>query len=248
MPRPDYPHSQSLRSGLCRFLIACALVSASWMAQATNHILRINEVLGGLNGDATAQFVEIVTAGSSQKLWGPNNGAVGRAMLVFFDETGAETGRFVFGSNAPSGNDTVLVATQAFAEASGMTPDFVMPALVTPTAGKVCFKSNPPATGEFSVNLCLSYGGARYTGDTENASSANPAELPISGSLSLSRVTDFLASSNSNASFGLASLTPSSTATPGADDDLEQKPTGSAGRLRWRRRPRHRRRVPARPR
>ena len=209
--------------------IAGALILACGPAGATNHILRINEILGGQNGNTDVQFVEIVSSGSGQKRWGPNGGPEGRAMLVFFDAAGTETGRFVFPENAPAGNDTVLIATSAFALISGVTPDFVIPPLITPGAGKVCFKRNPASTGADNVNLCVSYGGAAYTGSREGAGAANAASLPSAGFLSLSRFTNFTGGngSNSNASFLLAGPSPSTTTTAGEESGLEQNIVGS---------------------
>ena len=71
-------------------------------AVADNHIVRMNEVMAGLNGDSSIQFVEMVASDDSQKRWGPQSGeTVGRARLVFSDAAGNQTGRFVFPSNPP---------------------------------------------------------------------------------------------------------------------------------------------------
>jgi len=69
--------------------------------------------MAGLNGDSSIQFLEMVSQGDGQKLWGPQGAeTVGRAMLVFFDSAGNQTGRFVAPSNPGSGANTVLFATQ----------------------------------------------------------------------------------------------------------------------------------------
>jgi len=107
-----------------------------YQAFATNHVVSINEIMAGLNGDSNVQFVEM-SAPDGQHLWGPQGSeSVGRAMLVFF------------------------VATQAFADLPGApTPDFIMPREIIPITGKVCFQGNSDNPGHFGVNLCLSYGG-----------------------------------------------------------------------------------------
>src|SRR6185436_5158602 len=98
--------------------------------------VRINEVMAGLNGDSTIQFVELEANGNAHKLWGPAIGeSAGRAMLLFIDQAGRQAGRFVFPSNAPAGNDTVLIATRAFADATGLKPDFIIPPEIVPNAG-----------------------------------------------------------------------------------------------------------------
>jgi cytochrome c peroxidase len=189
------------------------------------HLVRINELLAGLNGDSGVQFVELVAADDDEKAWGPNGAAVGRAMLIFHDAAGSQTGRFVFPGNPAAGNNTVLIATQAFAELTGVTPDFIMPPLVIPIAGKICFRNNPENTVE-EIDLCVSYGGAAFTGDTQGAGAANSAELPIVGAQSLSRFQAFEAGANDNADFAPATPTPAGTGSAGDASDLEQNSAG----------------------
>ncbi len=220
--------SRSSLAQVPKYALLLGLLGIACVTLASNDQLRINEVMAGLNGDSSAQFVEIVTEDANQKGWGPGAGPVGRAMLVFFGASGIESGRFVFPSDAPVGGNTVLVATQGFAMLSGLTPDFTMPALVMPIAGKVCFRNNPQSMGATAVNLCLSYGGGAFSGDTEGAGNVNAAELAIMNSQSLSRVSDFVAGANSNASFALKVPTPAGTATTGTAAELEQNMTGGA--------------------
>ncbi len=200
-------------SGPIRWLVAFGLVLFSWQpALATNHFVRINELMAGLNGDSSIQFFEMVAQGSGQKNWSPST--PGRAMVVFFDSGGVQTGRFVVPTNPGGPADTVLFATQAFADLTDITPDFIIPAGVMPIAGKVCFKNNPDSSGAFNVNLCLSYGGAGFTGATEEASgSPFASDLLIMNSQSLSRNANFSFGSgtNTNANFALAVPTPNST-------------------------------------
>ena len=172
--------------------------------------------MAGLNGDSSIQFLEMVASDDFQKRWGPQPDCaetVGRAMLVFFDSAGNQTGRFVVPSNPGSGANTVLFATQAFANLTGIAPDFIIPQQVMPIAGKVCFRNNPDNVCAFGVNLCLSYGGAAFTGNTEGAGAANAASLSILGSQSLSRNTNFSfnVGTNLNIDFVLATPTPNST-------------------------------------
>ena len=197
-----------------RWLVVFSLVLFSWQpTHATNHFVRINELMAGLNGDSSIQFLEMVSLGDGQKSWGPNGDVVGRAMVVFFDSAGSETGRFVIPTNPGSGANTVLFATQAFADLTGITPDFIIPEGVMPIAGKVCFKNNPDNPFAFNINLCLSYGGAGFIGDTEGAGAANAASLSILGSQSLSRNANFGFGPGSqfNSDFVLATPTPNST-------------------------------------
>jgi hypothetical protein len=181
----------------------------------TNHIgTVIVELLAGTNGDSTIQFVEMEFGGcgASQNLWGPSAGG-SAAMLVFFDAQGNETYRYKFPSNPPCGNNNVLIATQAFANLPGApTPEFIIPPVLSPISGKVCFKGNTTESATaFGRNFCVSYGS--FTGDTETnfadgfsstpAGSPAPA-LPIVGTSSL----NFPGGAETNANFSLQTATP----------------------------------------
>lgn len=197
-----------------RLLAGILLTGLAFEGGATNHILRQDEVMAGLNGDREVQFVEITVSGGDQKIWGPPSpGRPSRAMLVFFNGAGIEVGRFFFPANAPVGQNTVLIATTNFAALPGAPiPDFIMPALMSPGSGKVCFKGNPASPGAFDVNLCLSYGNFPVE-QTEGAGPA-AAALPITGDpISLTRFQNFNFGQGTigNANFALASPTPLNT-------------------------------------
>src|SRR4026209_2280695 len=134
-------------------------------------------------------------------------------MLIFFNGAGIETGRFFFPSNAPVGQNTVLIATTNFAALPGAPiPDFIIPPLISPGSGKVCFRGNPANPFAFGVNLSLSYGDFP-SGLTEGAGEPAPA-LPISGEpASLRRFQNFAlgGATSRNADFALASPTPINT-------------------------------------
>jgi hypothetical protein len=164
--------------------------------RATNHAIHLHEVMAGANGNAKIQYIIIEQEGAGQHLWGPQVGELqSRAMLVFFDATGRETGKFKFPANPPTGGTLqTLIATQEFANLPGAPiPDVIIPPLLNAISGKVCFKGNPSNPFGFPRNECLSYG--NFTGDTEinsgNGSSvpAGPpaAALPIVNTVSLKR-------------------------------------------------------------
>jgi hypothetical protein len=168
------------------------------LAFATNHFLHIKEVMAGANGDSRVQFIVIEREGFGQNAWGPNGGSDSRAMLVFFDATGRETGKFKFPANPPaggpvdglSGTNFTLIATQQFANLPGApAPDILISPLLNPISGKVCFTNNPANT-VFLRNECLSYGS--FTGSTESdefgtAFGPPAAALPIVNAVSLKR-------------------------------------------------------------
>src|SRR3954471_7469496 len=101
--------------GRCSVKILIA-TSLAWNLSATNHILRQEELMVGLNGDPNVQFLQMTVNDGTQKSWGPGPGeATSRAMLEFFNAAGIRTGQFFFPLNAPIGQTTVLIATTNFA-------------------------------------------------------------------------------------------------------------------------------------
>ena len=215
------------RPAVLRSLLVGVLLTLTSPALASNHIVRINEVMAGLNGDSRIQFVELVAAGDGEKRWGPQGAeSVGRAMLTFANAAGVQTGRLVFPADPSAGKNTVLIATEAFAELTGIAPDFIMPLAVMPIAGQVCFQNNPDSSNAQFVQLCLSYGDDGFTGATEGGGAANPAELAIMDSHSLSRFRNFDFAGQANADFQLATPTPATSLSPGAAGDLEQNNLG----------------------
>ncbi|VAW42962.1 hypothetical protein MNBD_CHLOROFLEXI01-2555 [hydrothermal vent metagenome] len=175
-----------------------AIIAAFIVTQqvsANNHLVRINELMAGMNGDSKVQYIVLEAANDSEKAWGPQAGdpvgSPGRAMLVFYSAIGTETGRFVFPNDPADNDNTVLIATAEFAALPGApTPDFIMPADVIPIAGKVTFQNNPDNINSTSVNVALSYGGADYSGSTDGATDGvHPASLPILNTASLQRVS-----------------------------------------------------------
>ncbi len=129
--------------------------------------IRIVEIMAGLNGDSKAQFIELELATSA-----PLNWANGNARIEFYDRAGKKTGRYFFPSNAPTTTSKVLLATQAFQAATGLTPDFIIPVEIIPIAGKMAFKTATQSS-------VVSYGGNEYTGMTDSFGVPAVAQLPI---------------------------------------------------------------------
>jgi len=184
--------------------IVAALLLSPGRARATNDETHLSEVMAGANGNSRIQFVVIRQEGSGN-LWGPTFvPGQSEMMLQFFDATGRETGRFKFPHAAPGPNPAnVLIATQEFANLPGApAPDFLMPPLLNPISGKLCFTNNPLGSRGFLRTDCLSYGS--FTGATGiSVGGAVPglafgppaAALPIVNTVSLRRP-------NSAAAFG----------------------------------------------
>lgn len=197
------------------YILALTLVLTVFVpgAQATNHLTQIDEVMPGAFGRSEIQFVEVKFLDCSQNNWGPDH-----ARLVFFDAQDNQVGEFLFPSDPPAdclqSGQSALIATQAFADLpSAPTPDFVMPADIVPSSGKVCFKDGPALN--FSVDLCLSYGG--FTGNTEEESGTNAPTLDETGICTWQRVAnnavfgDGIFGSNDNDDFALRAPEPRNT-------------------------------------
>ncbi len=207
-------------------VVAAALLLLCWAdrVRATNHAVHIEEIMVGANGNSRIQFMVIEQEGFGQNAWGPTNGLQSAAMLVFFDAQGRERGKFKFPVDPPTGGTLkTLIATQEFAGMRGAPlPDVIIPPLLSPISGKVCFLGNPANPFAFTRNECVSYGA--FTGDTGNncgdarcgtpvpaGPPAAPGGLPNVNTVSLRRV----AHTDTNADFELTT-TPTPTNIAGA--------------------------------
>ena len=168
--------------------------------QADFHLVKITEVMAGANGNANIQFVEIEMTSQGENCPGTGNhptpgdtstatcDASGPgARLLFSNADESVTTQFIFPGNLPNfqSGRKFLIGTQAFDDLSTtFAPDFIMPALVVPTSGKVCYK-NVPGAPFVPILTCLSYG--NFTGNTEGVGPP-AAALPTTGCSSLRRV------------------------------------------------------------
>jgi len=223
----------SLRKYCISTLFALGTATFASSLMAGNTAVRFNEVMAGINGDSSMQYIELAAENSSEKSWGPLVGSnVGRTMLVFYNQNGSETGRYVLPHN-PLGStenakstgvesNTVLFSTQAFATANRITPDYIIPALISANSGKICFVNNPDNTVD-AIDLCLSYGGSNYLGASLLGDPPNDSMLTIMDSMSLSRnvfANSFGDANHLNSHFTVATPTPASTqATPASEDN-----------------------------
>ena len=185
------------------YSLAIGVVLLLWSSRAfaTNDENHIQEIMAGVNGNSKIQFIVIKQEGGGN-LWGPQPGETqSRVMLVFFDGMGRETGKFKFPHSVPLDANPQLIATQDFANLPGApTPDFIMPPLLNPIGGKVCFTNNPLNVNAFPRTDCVAYGGfiIDQTGSTGTNSGgcngtviAGPATgtLPIMNTVSLKRTS-----------------------------------------------------------
>ena len=178
--------------------IGVVLLLSSSRAFATNDENHIQEIMAGVNGNSKIQFIVIKQEGGGN-LWGPQTGETqSRVMLVFFDAAGRQTGKFKFPHSVPADANPQLIATQDFANLPGApAPDFIMPPLLSPIGGKVCFTNNPLNPNAFPRTDCVSYGSfpAAQTGTDSGGCNGTvvagspTAALPIVNTVSLKRTS-----------------------------------------------------------
>lgn len=131
-------------------------------AQATFHLMQIEQVIGGVDGDTTAQAIQL-------RMRSANQGSVSEARLVVRDENGANPVVLIdILTNVlfEAGGDRVLICTNSFGALCrpNAVSDFTMTAIPASylDAGTLTFEEK--STG--NVVWRLSWGGANYMGPT----------------------------------------------------------------------------------
>jgi hypothetical protein len=175
-------------------------------AGAVFHLMSISEIGSGFGGDPAVQFVELRLDGAGQ-----NN--LTDTRLTVFDAAGNATVLLLSDhgvTNAASGAN-VLYATDAFAAATGVTPDFVITTgIVTPT-GMICWGAPgvvPPDPDTWDAAKpenyidCVAYGG--YTQSTRPESGTPTTLAPGDGTQSLTRTKGSGESGSNVLDFALA--------------------------------------------
>ncbi|TPW12030.1 MAG: hypothetical protein FD129_1539, partial [bacterium] len=161
-------------------LMASAVLVAP--AHATFHLMQIEQVIGGVNGDVTAQAIQLRMRSAGQNLVAQGilrvRDAAGLNPIVILDMTANV-------ANGASG-DRVLIASPAFQGYVNPvnTPDFTMANLIPASylaAGSLTFEADAG-----TIYWRLSWGGAGYTGAgnmsavNDNTANSNP---PFAGAL-----------------------------------------------------------------
>ncbi len=170
---------------LCAVGLAAAGVATP--ARASFHLMQIEKVIGGVNGDTTAQAIQLRMRSAFQN-------QMQFARLVIWDATG-ENRIVVIDMNSSVSNGsagaTVLIASAAFAATTQppAQPDFVLTEMIPASylaAGSLTFEADGG-----TIYWRLSWGGAAYTGPTTgsltndaNGEFGPPVDgpLPTSGS------------------------------------------------------------------
>jgi hypothetical protein len=159
-------------------------------AHATFHLMQIEQVIGGVNGDTTAQAIQMRMRATTQNF-------VSAAKLIAFDAAGQNPVTILdLSSDVASGalGSHVLIVSANFPSHTTPTtvPDFTMTNPIPASylaAGSLCWESD---TG--TIYWRLSWGGAAYTGPNDgntandvdgNFGPAFGSALPSSGASAL---------------------------------------------------------------
>ena len=144
-------------------------------AKASFHLIQIYEVIGGVNGDTTAQAIELRMRGAGQ------NALANAPKLVAVDATGANPITLInFGANVGIGNlgSTVLITSSTFKDYTAnpvtFANDFTLTNLIPASylaAGRLLYEDSSG-----TILWSLAFGGASYTGATNGETTNGPAD------------------------------------------------------------------------
>jgi hypothetical protein len=200
--------------------VGVVLLLSSSRAVATNVENHIQEIMAGVNGNSRIQFIVIKQEGGGN-LWGPQTGETqSRVMLQFFDAAGRETGKFKFPHDVPADANPQLIATQDFANLTGApTPDFIMPPLLSPIGGMVCFTNNPLNSNASARTDCVAYGSfpAAQTGNDSGGCNGTVAAGPPTAALPIVKTVSLKRTSTSCGSVPNSDFAINTTPTPTND-------------------------------
>jgi len=172
----------------CGLITLLGVLTLQPTAYATFHMMQIEQVIGGVNGDTTAQAIQLRMRSAGQNF-------VSGGKLVVFDAAGLNPITVLdVASNVTNGavGAHVLIASVNFPSHTMPTavPDFTMANLIPASyfaAGSLCWESDAGI-----IFWRLSWGGASYTGPG-TGSTTNDADgnfnPPFSGPLPSSSVS-----------------------------------------------------------
>lgn len=128
---------RTMRRSLSLFVAAFVmLVSAK--ASASFHLMKVVEVFAGSAAHPNSSYVQL-------QMYAPGQSFVAGHFVHVFAADGVEIpGSLVtFTGNVTNANDqaTILIGTSAVAADFGVTPDFVLPAVLLKAGGAVCYDS-----------------------------------------------------------------------------------------------------------
>ena len=155
----------------CYLITLLGVLALQPAAHATFHLAQLEQVIGSVNGDMTAQAVQVRMRSTGENL-------VSAAKLIAFDAAGLNPVTIIdMTTNVATGavGSHILIASANFASHTTPTaiPDFTMTNLIPASyfaAGSLCWESD---TG--IIYWRLSWGGAAYTGSNAG-NTANDAD------------------------------------------------------------------------
>lgn len=144
--------------------LTLAAAAAAQPAFASFHLMQIEQVIGGVNGDTSRQAIQLRMRTAGQNV-------VSLARVRAWDAAGANPVLLVdMVSDVPNGalGDRVLLATNGFLSPT-LIPDFIMAPIPASylAAGKITFEDNGGG-----VWWSFAWGGASYTGTNMGVSGA----------------------------------------------------------------------------
>lgn len=174
-------------------------------AGATFHFMSISEIGAGFGGNASVQFVELRLDSGGQTF-------LTDTRLTAFDAEGNATVLLLSDRDVPNGASgaNVLYATDAFVAATGVTPDFVIPAGIPTPTGMLCWGAPgavPPDPESWDFEKpenyvdCVAYGA--FTGPPRGPSGTPTTLTPGDGTQSLTRTNGSGASGSNDIDFAL---------------------------------------------
>lgn len=153
-----------MRVGSRSHLLAAAGVwlAVTGSAPASFHLMQIEQVIGGVNGDTSAQAIQL-------RLRFPGETALEFARIRAWDSEGANPITLIdFEVGVPSGHlgDRVLITSPDFADLTDtpLSSDFILTNLIPDAylaAGRITYEGD-----DGTIYWSLSFGGTAYTGPT----------------------------------------------------------------------------------
>src|ERR1700730_10522218 len=156
--------SAYLRSLLALIIIGLSLITAP-TTKASFHLMQIDEVIGGVNGDTSVQAIELRMRAGGQTFLS------GAAKLIAVDAAGANPVTLInFGSNVAIGNlgSAILISSSNFKNFTPSPGTFVNDFTLTNLSPSSYLNAGRLLYEDSSNNILwsLAFGGASYTGPT----------------------------------------------------------------------------------
>lgn len=144
-------------------------------AKASFHLMQIDEVIGGVNGDTSAQAIELRMRSAGQTF------LANAVKLVVVDATGANPVTLInFTSNVATGNlgSTILIASSNFKDYTANPATFVSDFTLTNTIPASYLNAGRLLYEDSSNNILwsLAFGGSNYTGATNGETTNGVAD------------------------------------------------------------------------